>query len=601
MQKIKNSLIKSLPFILSVLGIVLLIFMADDAFARKGGAGGGGSGGGGGDFLEIVFYIFAFIPTPYNFIVLAIVIALYWFAKKKMKQQSVLNQMPTGETKKARGYDNFIANNPDFNEAKFKTDVEEAFIQLQYAWQDKNMDKVRHFISDGMYQRDHTQFVMMDILEQKNVLEKVKVKNVYIDKIESDGLYDIIHVAVHASIVDKFKSEKYSKLNSGGAEEFVEYWSFIKKRGIETKDLFSSHNCPKCGAEIPADAKEISKCAFCGTVMNSPEYGWILSEITQADDYIAGNPLASKAHNLDDKIMEMIHDNEDFSVQLLEDKASNGYLQVETARVKNDPSRMRRFVTDAAFDKLSTQFASQKPFVYNRLFLNDVSLIGVGKTDSKNLMMISIKSSYQRVIPGEKSVEFIDAVVSTKTEFVLMERDLHPTESKGSIYTHSCPSCGGGVSDTLDLVCPFCGSQVNSSSNEWIISDILSGEEYNTFYAENNAIFYTPVKPEKLDALYKVRDYAFNNVLIMIAADGVFDEEERKFAEKLAKKWGYNLNKIQPMVQMAESGKLVLRMPDDKNQRKKIYHLMEKAAKADQNVSPEEQELLDSVKSQYLS
>ena len=43
-----------------------------------------------------------------------------------------------------------------------------------------------------------------------------------------------------------------------------------------------------------------------------------------------------------------------------------------------------------------------------------------------------------------------------------------------------------------------------------------------------------PVKPSKVDGLYAVRDYAFNNVLLMIAADGIFDSEEMVFAEKLA-------------------------------------------------------------------
>ena len=41
-----------------------------------------------------------------------------------------------------------------------------------------------------------------------------------------------------------------------------------------------------------------------------------------------------------------------------------------------------------------------------------------------------------------------------------------------------------------------------------------------------------------MSKLYDVRDYAFNNVMVMIAADGVFDEEEQKFAPQLAKKWG---------------------------------------------------------------
>ena len=40
-------------------------------------------------------------------------------------------------------------------------------------------------------------------------------------------------------------------------------------------------------------------------------------------------------------------------------------------------------------------------------------------------------------------------------------------------------------------------------------------------------------------------------------------------------------------------------MPEDQKKQKKIFKLMEKAAQADQNVSPEEQQLLDSIRQQY--
>ncbi|MFH2094422.1 MAG: TIM44-like domain-containing protein, partial [Bacteroidota bacterium] len=478
--------------------------------------------------------------------------------------------------------------------------VKTAFIDIQKAWEAKDMGKVRKYISDGMYQRLNTQFKMMDMLGQKNTLDKIEVKNIYIDKIDSDGLFDIVHVAVHANIVDRFVSEKYKELNSGGTEEFVEYWSFLKKRGIAEKDMFSSDNCPKCGAEMSKTAGEVAKCEFCGTITNSGEYDWVLSEITQADDYISSNPAVVKAGNLQDKVRELVAGSDDFAVQLIEDKASNGYLQIQTARVMKDTKILRRFVSDEAFEKLSKQFEAEQPFVYNRLFLNDVTLIGAMQKENKNVMMVAIKSSYQRVTLTEKKANLIDPAVTSKTEVIIMAKDIQSGASKGSLYAHSCPNCGGPVGDTLDLNCQFCGAELNSTSNEWIITDLMSQQEYYNFYSANGASFIAKVDPDKLDALYKVRDYAFNNVLIMIAVDGVFDNEEMEFAQKMAKKWGYNVDKIQPMFQMAQSGKLVIRMPEDQKMREKIYKLMDKAAQIDGNISPEEQNLLDSIRSQYL-
>lgn len=604
MKKLLKFLSTYKVLFLTFLLVFLSVVLADDLFARVGGAGGSSSGGGGDDGLVgLLIYIFMLVPFPFNVIIIALIIFLYIYFKKKAKQKSVLNKLPGGgnlNDKTPAGYDMFLANNPGFDLNKFKEKVKTAFVDIQKAWEAKDMAKVRKYISDGMYQRLNTQFKMMDILGQKNTLEKIEVLNVVIDKIESDGLFDIVHVAIHASIVDKFVSDKYKELNSGGSETFVEYWSFLKKRGAQEHNLFASNNCPKCGGELPTKAGEVAKCEYCGTFTNSGEYDWVLSEITQADDYITANPAVFKAANLEEAVMGMVSSDDDFSVQLIEDKASNGYLQIETARVFKDPKIMRRFVSDSAFEKLSKQFDGEEKFVYNRLYLNDVSLIGAMQKDNRNVLIVSIKSSYQRVVPADKKVNILDPVVSTKTEIVIIEKDMQSEKSKGSLYAHSCPSCGGPLGDTLDLKCQYCGAELNSPKAEWIITDVQSINEYYAYYGANGQYFVAKVDPDKLDGLYKVRDYAFNNVLILIAADGVFDKEEMEFAKRLAKKWGYSLDKIQPMFEMAQTGKLVIRMPEDAKMKEKIFKLMEKAANIDGNISGEEQNVLDSVKNKYM-
>jgi hypothetical protein len=587
--------------LLSLLFTVLLVLAFSYIYARVGGAGGSSSGGGGGDGLGgLILYILFLIPFPYNIIVIAILIAVAYYANKKAKQQSILNKLPTGEAiTNIKGYNDFIAKNPGFNEAGFKDKVKTAFIQIQEAWQNKDMSKVRKYISDGMYQRLNVQFKMMDKLSQKNTIDKLDVKNIYIDRIDTDGLFDVVHVAIHASIVDKFISEKYSELNSGGSEEFVEYWSFMKKRGVTEKNLFSSDNCPSCGAALPAVPGEVAKCEFCGTLTNSGEYDWVLAEITQADDYISSNPLVMKATNLQEKILEIEEQNDDVSVQLIEDKASNAFLQVETARVLNDPTILRRFTTDKAFEKIKATFGQGEPFVYNRIYLSDVTLIGAMQKDNLNTMVVSIKYSYQRVIPKEKSVVKLDAVVVTNTTIVLLSRSTHPEVSKGSLYAHRCPSCGGPTGDTIDLKCQFCGHELNSPANEWILSDFMSLNDYYSFYAMNAMSFAAGVKPDLIDKALDVRDYAFNNALIIMAADGVFAQEERDFAEQLAKKFGYNVDKIEPMFRMAQNGELALKMPEDQKKRVKVFKLMEKAAAIDGNIDPTEQQILDNLKQQY--
>jgi len=588
--------------IISAIIVVLMISIYTlNVYARAGGGGGssgGGSGGDGGELIGILIYIIFMIPFPWNFVVIGFIILLGWWGNKKKKQQTVLNQLPMENiADRQKTISNYMQQNPAFNVEGFKAKVKQAFIQIQEAWMLKDMKKVRKYISDGMYQRLNIQFKMMNILDQKNNIENLLVKNIIIDKIESDGNFDIIHVAIQASIVDKFVSAKYPQLNSGGAEEFVEYWSFIKKKGVKEVNLFNTQNCPNCGGELPKNAGDVSQCSYCKTFTNLGDYDWILSEMTQADDYISVYSKASKESTLSQKINEIFKTNPDFSIQNIEDKASNGYLQILTAKALKDPTIMRRFVSDELFEKLSNN--NEGDIVYNRIYLNDVTLIGASQQNNKNILSIAIKSSYQRVILKDGKATLLDPVVLSKTETVMMSRDVNPELSKGSLYAHVCPSCAGPIKDTIDTKCQYCSAELNSTKNEWIITDIFGVSEYKDYYQENKNDFIAGIDIDKLESLYDVRDYAFNNVLVVMAADGKFEQQETEMAQKLAKKWGYKVERIQPMFEMAKSNGLTIRMPDNQKKQQKIFKLMEKAAAIDGVVSPEEKALLDNVKQQY--
>ncbi|HOD14581.1 MAG TPA: TIM44-like domain-containing protein [Spirochaetota bacterium] len=597
--------------VLYLFAVLLVAALAGpDLLARAGGGGdfsGGDNGGGGGDGWGVIIYLLIRVilelPFPLNVIVAGIIIAGFIIftrvAKKKVKAQSILNKLPAGdEVKKAAGYDAFIKNSPDFNEEVFKNNVRDAFMKIQKAWEAQDLSQIRKFISDGVYQRFNTQFKMMQLLKQKNTITNINIKNIYIDRVDVDGLYDIIQTAIHASVTDNFTSELDPSLNQGGTEEFVEYWSFLKKRGKPRTDIYQTDQCPNCGAPLPADMGEVSKCASCGTLTNSGEYDWVLSEITQADDYVGTHPKLGKSAELTEKVRSLIDENEDFSVQLIEDKASNGYLQIITAQALGDSSIMRRFVSDDVFAKVPMP-APGKQIAYNRIYLNDVYLVGVAEEGDRNVLAIAVKSSFQRVKLADGKAGKLDYGVISQTEVVLMSRDKNAAGSKGSLYAHSCPNCGAPVENSLEVKCKYCGSVMNSTGKEWIITGLMSMDEYQAYLAANSASFSYSADTALIDKLYDVRDFAFNNMMVVLAADGTLHDAERQFASDLAKKWGYDLSKLEPFFQMAQNGRLVVKMPQDTKKQKKIYKLMVKAAQADQNVSPEEQQLLDTIKKQY--
>ena len=593
---------------------VLLLMFVTTVFAAAGGGGGGHSGGGGGGdggdggaIIYLIYWLLRLIfmlPFPINIIVLAIIIFVVYKASKSYQAVSGLNNIPghhpsTGfntSTKQDKIPEDFLAKNPDFDTFKFKDKVRTAFTEIQNAWMFQDLSNVRKWISDGVYQRFHTQFIMMKQIEQMNEISNINIHHVFIDDVETDGVYDIVHVGIQYSMYDGFESKKFTRLNDGGTIQATDFWSFIKKSGVKEKDLYHTTNCPNCGGNLPADGGETAKCPYCSTITYLGDYDWILAEITQPDDYYNSNAKYEKQGKFSKKIRAQMDEKQDFSLQLLEDKASNGYMQIMTALMLKKPEITRRFVSDALYEKIEQQLKSEPAFVFNRLYLNHVTSFDFYKENGKDNIVVALKRSSQKIKNTNSSAPQFEQSIFSQDEVLIMSRDTGAGKPQGSLYAHSCPNCGAPVKDTIELNCTYCNAQLNSTKYEWIISDWMSAAEYNQFKQTNNNSFAVDKNIDELDELFTVRDYALNNVMMMIAADGKIKEEEMAFAQMLARKWNYDLDKIQGFLSMATNNKLVIRMPQNEKQKKKIIALMEKAANLDNTITVDEIALLEQVK-----
>ncbi|HEU4719061.1 MAG TPA: TIM44-like domain-containing protein [Bacteroidia bacterium] len=582
-----------------IIFFILFVLAGMALYASAGGGGGGGSDRDSSGLLgTIIYYLFWLIPFPWNFVTIGAIIVIFYLARKKTKTFSGLNRIASfdsmGQQASAVSPE-FLQRNPSFNEQGFLAKVSTAFSSIQVAWMNMDLSGVRRWISDGVWQRFNTQFVMMKKLGQKNTMEDIRIQGMHIDRIESDGQFDIIHVGIHFTMMDNFITEKYPQLNVAGRLENVEYWSFIRKSGVAEKDLYHSQNCPNCGAALPEKMGETSKCEHCGTTTTLGDYDWVLSEISQAADYRNESAQLAMDGSSTAKIRQAMAGDKSFSIQSIEDKASNAYMQIMSALVTKQPERMRRFVDDKLFGQLSERIKTEPPFVFNRLFLNNVTVMNHYAAEGKDNLVVMLKRTAQRVSVESGQLQLIDYAPYAVNEMMILSRDAGAGDPKGSLYAHSCPSCGGPLTDTLDMNCPYCGSLLNSTKTEWIVTRFDDAQGYSQLRSEG-AQLATEADVEDMDALFKVRDYAFNNVMVIIAADGLLHEEEIKFANQLAVKLGYDKNKIAGMIDLARNRQLVIRMPESRKKCEKVYRIMEKAAAADGNVSEEERSILDDVK-----
>ena len=367
-----------------------------------------------------------------------------------------------------------------FDENDLLEKAKTAFFEIQNGWSGKNLSNVRRFISDGVYQRFQTQIAMMNLLEQTNKLDNVRILSISTSNVRSEGKFDVADTRIVASMDDFLVCNLDPKLNSRMNVTFTETWSFLRKHGSGGNSLYHDRNCPSCGAPL-GDMGEAAICSTCNTVVNSGEFDWVLSEITQTEsdgienfmDLLMNTNVMQTGVSRDfDHILKK---DSGLSIQEIEDKVSNGYLQILSAQVFQNPDQMKRFVDKELFETLCAKIP-EKQIAYNRLYLDKVTVTGIQESDGYYIARVRVIECHQRVEPGtnvfgKSRIKLLDDDVVAVERIVSVKRKIL-SKNKGSLYASICPSCGGRLEDTTAVKCKYCGSVLNSPDHEWIIFDL---------------------------------------------------------------------------------------------------------------------------------
>ena len=450
-----------------IFGVSILSFPLD-LWARAGGAGGGSDGGdfgggqsysygggssGDGDFIRVVFeIIFRLIRMgPVGWLILAaIVFVLYKVFTGRRIQYAEERVRP----------DRIRVNKGLPVDPIFRAKIETAFRTVQQAWTEQRPELMRRFITDGVHQRFHAQFTMMKLLGQTNPISNIQIYSIdqMMSPRENMGLYESVDIRIEASARDQFISSVDPSLNSvGGAEHFVEFWSFIRRRdGDHTKDIFNSNLCPKCSAPLGLKMMDDARCDYCGSSINNGEFDWVLAEITQADDYGGSMPTLNLP-------AELTAANSTFSVQVLEDKASNAFMQILIGAATHNLEPIRRFTLDQEFEKIRAEW-SRGHIVYDRLYLNSVMARTIEWRDGLLHANVHVRFTYRQPPSSQLATQ--------ERTLVLVHRPAN-VSAKGTIYANECSTCGAPQKDSLSHRCLYCGSNLNDITRDWIVGGIF--------------------------------------------------------------------------------------------------------------------------------
>ena len=335
----------------------------------------------------------------------------------------------------------------------------EVFLKLQEAWSKGDMMPVRNFISQGVYSRYRLQLdLMLHDEKLQNLMSDCRVNRMMAVGVDTSQSYHTLHVKLNASARDitvpvtLSDQEKQKRAGKADVITFTEIYSFTRKRGVHTdptKNLLAGQ-CPNCGY-IPDNFGESNKCQSCGSVYNSGEYDWVLSEITQEEEW------EESSWDEIDGLKELETKNVSINREVIEDRASYLFWRWLYARARGRTEALRR---DATEGYLSS-------FTPDKTHLAEPAVGAVdlqrcwqeGDHVHAQVRIFWSASFRQGEEPQHKEHDFtLSMPVNLKNEFGLAEP--------------SCPSCGGPLPETDATECQYCGSPLPQVNNNWLLEGL---------------------------------------------------------------------------------------------------------------------------------
>lgn len=165
-----------------------------------------------------------------------------------------------------------------FNESMFLTKINNIFIQLFSAIMLNQLDDVKHFVSEDVYNWALDKVNRMNESNYRQMYDELNVKESKILSIEVNESVYTIKVFLQSRYMDYIINLSNGNTVSGNDSSRIQVdytLTFTKKANARIQGLI--RRCPGCGA--PINVNDSGKCEYCGAIYNQEDYDWVLSRL----------------------------------------------------------------------------------------------------------------------------------------------------------------------------------------------------------------------------------------------------------------------------------------------------------------------------------
>jgi hypothetical protein len=328
--------------------------------------------------------------------------------------------------------------------------------------------------------------------------------------------------------------------------------------------------------------------------VNSGEYDWVLSEITQESEYVDRPPHCIPG------LKEMRKADPAFCISHIEDRASVIFFRHIAAQYFGDAKYLIKL---AAPEYLHTNREDFRPLPDGRhKFFADVAVgcvelieINSDEVSSNDFLRVLIRWSGHKVtaeVPGFLAPDF-DASRLYRHEMILERQKGVKSSEKNILTSIHCPNCGAPEVNSSKPHCEYCHTPLNDGSRDWVLHDIRIFSGFPQVSVEGESIYMNHVELESGAVIPEPDgELLVAGAAAMMMIDGEVDPAERSLLGEFAEARGISQARLEVIIKSVADGTMSLELPDDEALKVAYINAMATMCLADGKISPKESELL---------
>ncbi len=180
--------------------------------------------------------------------------------------------------------------------------------------------------------------------------------------------------------------------------------------------------------------------------------------------------------NMEDLIQKIITEDKDFSESKFKAKADNIFIQVYTAVMKKDLTRVKHFLSEDLYKKFEQkiQMLDDEGLiqVYGELNVSDTEIVRIIENDVSYEIEVRLLTKYldykldkqtRNIVSGNDEVRIIKNM-----RLVFSKRK----NAKNLGVARKCPGCGANMDIAINGKCEYCGSIFKLEEYDWVLIEI---------------------------------------------------------------------------------------------------------------------------------